>query len=119
MKHKIEDSVKVIAQNSKITVGNDLVFLPDFENALTADFKKKAYTEQEIAYCEKFDNSLLRFASTWAAKEAVYKALKQLSNETLGWKRIEIMREKIAGKPSVIIHQTKSSYKAKCFRIRN
>lgn len=110
MKHKIEDSVSAITQNSKITVGNDLVFLPDFKTALTPEFKKKVYTDKELAYCEQFDDSLVRYASTWAAKEAVYKAVKQISNETLGWNKIEILREKIAGKPTVIIHQIKNNY---------
>jgi holo-[acyl-carrier protein] synthase len=110
MKYKIEDSLNTVTKNHLITVGNDLVFLPDFKNALTADFKIKVYTEQEIIYCDKFDNALVRYASTWAAKEAVYKALKQLSNKTLGWKKIEISREKIAGKPTVILHQTKNNY---------
>lgn len=90
--------------NKTLAVGNDLVFIPDFEHSLTHLFKSKAYTENEIAYCELFDNSLLRYASTWAAKEAVYKAVKQLDKATLPWKKIEIIREKIGGCPHVIFH---------------
>ena len=66
---------------------------------LMSFLRKKAYTEKEIAYCELFDNAILRYASTWAAKEAVYKAVKQLDISAIGWKKIEIIRDKIAGRP--------------------
>lgn len=57
----------------------------------------------EIAYCESFTDSLQRYASTWAAKEAVYKAIKQLDPSPLGWKKIEISRAKKAGMPMVLL----------------
>ena len=105
MKDKIEQTVSVAIVNKKFAVGNDIVFLPNFKNSLTPEFKNKVYTPNELAYCDQFDDSILRYASTWAAKEAVYKALKQLSAATLGWNKIEITREKIAGKPGVVLHQ--------------
>ena len=89
----------------QFSVGNDLVFMPDFEKSLNDLLKKKVFTELEKAYCEQFDNALLRYASTWAAKEAVYKAVKQVDNSTLGWKKIEITHDKPGGKPSVLIHK--------------
>jgi len=70
-------------------VGNDLVFIPDFEKSLTEEFKRKVYTANELAYCELFDDSITRYASTWAAKEAVYKALKQFDAAAISWKKIE------------------------------
>lgn len=88
----------------KYAVGNDLVFLPNFEQSFNQLFKTKNYTENEIAYCELFDQSLLRYASTWAAKEAVYKAVKQIDKTPLSWKKIEVLRKKIAGEPYVILH---------------
>lgn len=105
MKDKIEQTVSASINNKKFAVGNDLVFIPHFKNSLTPEFINKVYTSTELAYCNQFADSTLRYASTWAAKEAVYKALKQLSNATLGWNKIEITREKIAGKPDVILHQ--------------
>lgn len=87
--------------NRRFAVGNDLVFIPDFKQSLTDLFKKKTFTAGEISYCEQFDDSLLRYASTWAAKEAVYKAVKQINPAALPWKGIEITREKIAGRPDV------------------
>ncbi|WP_428331038.1 holo-ACP synthase [Mucilaginibacter sp.] len=107
------DILKAIAQlpsANKFAIGNDLVFIPDFEKSLNDLFIKKAYNQAEITYCEQFDNSTLRYASTWAAKEAVYKAVKQLDASALGPKKIEIVREKTAGKPSVILHKKNAAY---------
>ena len=84
-----------------LTVGNDIVFLPDFKSSFNTLFKNKVYTKNEIDYCEQFDEAILRYASTWAAKEAVYKAIKQLNDTPLPFNTIEILRNKIAGKPTV------------------
>jgi len=110
MKDKIDKAISEAIITKKFAVGNDLVFIPNFKNSLTPEFKNKVYTPNEVAYCEQFDDSLLRYASTWAAKEAVYKAIKQLSTDVLGWNKIEITREKIAGKPGVILHQYPDQY---------
>ncbi len=101
MHRELIESVTELAVEKKFTVGNDLVFIPDFEKSFSPLFKTKVYTSLEIAYCDSFDNSLLRYASTWAAKEAAYKAIKQLHSGSLSWKKIEISREKIAGQPRV------------------
>lgn len=104
MNNEIIKSVEVLTGDKNFAVGNDIVFMPDFLNSLTPLFKNKVYTVAEMAYCDQFDNAALRYASTWAAKEAVYKAVKQLYNIPLNWKKIEIIRDKIAGKPQVILH---------------
>ena len=110
MKNKIAASVNALI-NDKFAVGNDLVYLPDFKLSLTDLFKKKVYTPAEVDYCELFDDSLLRYASTWAAKEAVYKAVKQLDATTLTFKKIEILREKPGGRPFVILHKPNGRFK--------
>jgi holo-[acyl-carrier protein] synthase len=104
METKLTETLEGLTQQ-QFAAGNDLVFVPGFEPSLTPGFKNKVYTEQELAYCDQFADSLLRYASTWAAKEAVYKAVKQLDKTTAGWKKIEIIREKIGGRPHVILHQ--------------
>ena len=81
------------------------------ESSFNDLFKNKVYTPAEIAYCNQFDNAILHYASTWAAKEAVYKAIKQVDAATLGWKKIEIARQKAGGKPQVIIHQNPDRFK--------
>jgi holo-[acyl-carrier protein] synthase len=94
-----------LTASNNFAVGNDLVFISNFNASFNDLFKKKVYTPAEIAYCEQFDNPLLRYASTWAAKEAVYKAIKQIDQSSIGWKKIEIIRDKPAGQPRVLIHK--------------
>jgi len=96
-------SVNQITAQRTFAVGNDLVHIENFKLSLSDLFKKKVYTPSEIAYCESFTDSLQRYASTWAAKEAVYKAIKQLDPSPLGWKKIEISRAKKAGMPTVLL----------------
>lgn len=99
----MENLVEALNNNQEFAVGNDVVFLPSFSQSFNPLFQKKVYTAQEIAYCEQFDQPLLRYASTWAAKEAIYKAVKQLKQKPISFKQIEISRDKIGGKPSVCL----------------
>ena len=107
MKNNINDAITELNLQD-FAVGNDIVFMPDFNESFTELFKKKVYTAGEIRYCELFDQPLLRYASTWAAKEAVYKAVKQLYKQPLAFKNIEITRSKIAGVPRVILPENLS-----------
>jgi phosphopantetheine--protein transferase-like protein len=104
MKNELSKAAGLLNTGKKFAVGNDLVFVPAFERSLTDLFKSKVYTHNETVYCQLFDDPILRYASTWAAKEAVYKAVKQLTIKSLSWKNIEIIRAKIAGQPGVILH---------------
>jgi holo-[acyl-carrier protein] synthase len=89
-----------------MTIGNDLVFLPNFIQSLNETFISRVYTPAELAYITQFDAPNLRYASTWAGKEAVYKALKQCyPTLQFGWRAIEIIRDKPQGIPKVVIHK--------------
>ena len=103
MKNELEISVNQITAQRTFAVGNDLVHIENFKLSLSDLFKNKVYTPAEIAYCESFTDSLQRYASTWAAKEVIYKAIKQLDPSPLGWKKIEISRAKKAGMPTVVL----------------
>lgn len=96
------DTMKSAAR--KFAIGNDLVLLEEFEKSFNPLFEAKIYTEGEISYCNQFADPMLRFAATWAAKEAVYKAVKQINQQPLSLKRIEIKRDKIGGIPTAILH---------------
>ena len=102
MKNSINNTILELKLQN-FAVGNDLVFLPDFSMSFSELFKGKVYTVNEVEYCEQFDDPVLRYASTWAAKEAVYKAVKQIYDQPLAFKNIEITRSKIAGIPHVKI----------------
>ena len=110
MENKLLQSIKDLALDQKFAVGNDLVFLPAFTASFNELFKKKIYTPEEIAYCDQFDDSALRYASTWAAKEAVYKAIKQIDVSSFPFKKIEILREKPQGRPYVILHKNPNRF---------
>lgn len=103
MQNELKISVSQITAQRSFAVGNDLVHIENFRLSLSDLFKNKVYTPGEIAYCESFSDSLQRYASTWAAKEAIYKAMKQLDTATLGWKKIEINRAQKAGLPTVTL----------------
>lgn len=108
--NEISKTLDELAANQNFAAGNDLVFIPDFTASFSDGFKNKVYRPGELAYCEKFANPMERFASTWAAKEAVYKAIKQLDSSPLGPKNIEIIRSHTAGKPNVVIHKEEADY---------
>ena len=110
MENKLLQSIKDLALDQKFAVGNDLVFLPAFTASFNELFKKKIYTPEEIAYCDQFDDAMLRYASTWAAKEAVYKAIKQIDASPFPFKKIEILREKPQGRPHVILHKNQNRF---------
>ncbi len=91
-----------------VAIGNDLVHLPTFTKSCTSAFIRRVFTPNELAYCLKFSDRYLRYASTWAAKEAAYKAIKQTDDSIkLWWRDIEIVRAKAAGKPTVQIKKLK------------
>ncbi|MFD2731692.1 holo-ACP synthase [Pedobacter alpinus] len=95
--------IKEIANQQDFAIGNDVVFLSNFMASYNPLFQKKVYTQKEIDYCEQFEENLLHYASTWAAKEAVYKAIKQLNPKPISFKKIEILRSKIGGIPSPVL----------------
>lgn len=103
---------QVTVADRQLAVGNDLIHLPTFTKSCTAAFIRRVFTPAELAYCTKFSDPFLRYASTWAAKEAVYKAIKQTDDSIkLWWRDIEILRIKAAGKPSVQIKKLTRDFK--------
>ena len=89
-------------EKGQLALGNDLVFLPSFRQSCTELFKRKVYSVEEAQYCEAFSDPTLRYASTFAAKEAAYKALKQLfSKGVLPWRSMQILRDGPSKRPFV------------------
>ena len=58
MENQIERSVEFITAGKKYAIGNDLVFIPNFQLSFTGPFKNKSYTAAEMAYCDQFSDSL-------------------------------------------------------------
>ncbi|MBD3389536.1 holo-[acyl-carrier-protein] synthase [Candidatus Micrarchaeota archaeon] len=87
---------------SVIGLGTDLVDIKKLEKKLSGRYGKRflenTFTQNEIC-CAQEKNSA-KFATAFAAKEAVYKALRT------GWiegKDVEVIRE-ITGAPSILLH---------------
>jgi holo-[acyl-carrier protein] synthase len=63
-----------------------------------ARFRARVFTEAEAAYCESRGRGRYQsYAARFAAKEATMKALGTGWNRNVGWREIEVVRER--GKP--------------------
>ena len=72
-------------------IGVDVVDVERMKFALerTPRIRRRLFTEEEIAYCEKFRFAERHYAGRWAAKEAVTKAL---GCGLIQWNGVEVMR---------------------------
>ncbi|ABG03769.1 holo-(acyl-carrier-protein) synthase [Rubrobacter xylanophilus DSM 9941] len=72
-------------------VGVDVVDVDRMKLALqrTPKIRRRLFTEDEIAYCEKFRFAERHYAARWAAKEAVCKAL---GCGLIQWNGVEVVR---------------------------
>lgn len=85
--------------------GVDIVELERIKKILerTPSFARKVYSEQERAYCDKKKRREIHYATRFAAKEAVVKALGTGFSEGVGVRDVEVGRTD-KGKPFVILH---------------
>ncbi|HTW87595.1 MAG TPA: holo-ACP synthase [Candidatus Binataceae bacterium] len=89
-----------------VGTGIDLVEVERVQAALErpatgARFRTRVFTDREIAYCESRGRGRFQsYAARFAAKEAVMKALGTGWNRQVGWRDIEVVRER--GRPPAI-----------------
>ena len=86
-----------------------------------SNFKKKIFTANEIAYCEKKSNSTSCYAKRFAAKESFVKALGTGFRKNINFKDIEVVNNTY-GKPYIsinkkIANKIKTIFKVKKFNI--
>ena len=86
-----------------------------------SNFKKKIFTLNEVAYCEKKSNSISCYSKRFAAKEAFVKALGIGFRKNINFKNIEIVNNTY-GKPYIsinkkIANKIKTLFKVKKFNI--
>src|SRR5579863_10513340 len=80
--------------------GIDTIEVERVEHALTRPrtgerFRDRVYTEREVAYCESRGRPRYQsYAARFAAKEAAMKALGTGWNRQVGWRDIEVVRER-------------------------
>ncbi len=79
-----------------IGIGNDIIDVRRIEKTLAKShgelFKRRVFSEKEIAYCGKMAASAPHFAARWALKEAFYKALPEDLQPISHWQAIELIR---------------------------
>ena len=66
-------------------------------------FLERVFTPAEIAYCERFRDSMGRYAARFAAKEATMKALGTGWGKGVRWRDIEVTRQ-VGGRPTIVLH---------------
>ena len=66
-------------------------------------FLKKVYTARELAYSQSKRYPAQHLAARFAAKEAIFKALGEVTRNFVGWKNVEILNDGY-GKPAVHWH---------------
>ena len=69
-----------------------------------SNFKKKIFTFNEIAYCEKKSNITNCYSRRFAAKEAFVKALGTGFRKNINFKDIEVVNNHL-GKPYLLINK--------------
>jgi holo-[acyl-carrier protein] synthase len=85
-----------------IGIGTDIIEVDRVAKAISREaFKKKVFSEREIAYCEsqKKEES---FAVRFAAKEAFFKALGTGWRDGMGIIEVEILNDSL-GKPDIYL----------------
>ncbi|MGQ0792978.1 MAG: holo-ACP synthase [Deltaproteobacteria bacterium] len=86
-------------------IGIDIVHTPRIKKLLEGwgdNFKRRIFTEAEISYCERHKMNHQRYASSFAVKEALLKALGIGMGRGVRLRDIETARDG-SGRPSVIV----------------
>lgn len=95
----------------RIAVGTDIIEINRVKKSIERQknkFLEKVYTDNEIKYCYSHGNNMYQhFAARFAAKEAAFKAISKIKNEsTVDWKNFEVLNDK-DGRPILDIKKYK------------
>lgn len=104
MPEKKRDFGEALA-SGQVGLGVDIVEIERMKRILarTPSFRQKVYSGQERGYCDSKVAPEIHYATRFAAKEAVLKALGTGFSEGIGPRDIEVVRNK-KGKPSVVLY---------------
>lgn len=94
-----------------IGVGTDILAIPRIRRILDMDdgsFRRRVYTAAEIALIEDAPEPLFHYATRFAGKEAIFKALSPAGEIRLN--EMEILEEH--GRPVVFLHGRAAEYAA-------
>ena len=97
-------------------IGTDIVNINRIKNSIKKyndTFKNKIFTQSEISNCEKRKNKIECFAKRFAAKEALFKAVRK--NNKLKFNEIEVQNNR-SGAPILLIKGTSQKNLKKIFK---
>jgi holo-[acyl-carrier protein] synthase len=89
--------------------GIDVIEVERIERALTRSatgerFRARVFTPGEVEYCESRGRPRYQsYAARFAAKEATMKAMGTGWNRNVGWREIEVVRER-GHAPGIVLH---------------
>ncbi len=92
------------AAEGQVGLGVDIVEIARVRRILerTPSFRERVFSEEERAYCDATANPEVHYATRFAAKEAVVKALGTGFTRGIGVRDIEVRRN-AKGRPSVVL----------------
>src|SRR5713226_1721997 len=102
-----------------IGTGIDMIEVARIERALTRPrigerFRQRVFTKGEIAYCESRGRPRYQsYAARFAAKEATMKAMGTGWNRNVGWREIEVVRER-GRAPGIVLHGKAAEFARRC-----
>jgi len=97
-------------------IGTDIVNINRIKNSIrkhNSTFKNRIFTKSEISNCEKRKNKIECFAKRFAAKEALFKAVRK--NNKLKFNEIEVQNNR-SGAPILLIKGTSEKNLKKIFK---
>ncbi len=85
-------------------IGVDIVEISRMKSILekTPSFARRVFTEEECVYCDSTSRPAAHYASRFASREAVLKALGTGFSQGVGRKDVSVTRDKL-GKPKAIL----------------
>ena len=97
-----------------IAIGNDLAEVERIRQALEDPrtghrFRERVFTEGEQRYCERRRRKYESYAARFAGKEAVMKALGTGWGKNIGWRDIEVFRQR-GSRPEIVLHGKAKEY---------
>jgi holo-[acyl-carrier protein] synthase len=88
-----------------IGIGTDIIEIDRIARSVSQGelFKKRVFSDKEIAYCEKNKNADQHYAARYAAKEAFFKALGTGWRGDLKFNEVEVDNDEL-GKPFLVLY---------------
>lgn len=94
-------------RSASVACGIDVLRVSRFRQAVKRGgeaFLRRVFTDVERRYAARHQNSLLRLAARFAAKEAVVKAMSQVDPaHAVMMRQVEIVNDRL-GRPTVTLH---------------